>query len=547
MNPSNDSSGPTFLRLFCVALFSALVTAIVTWPQLLHPARVADHFDPYFSVWRLGHIARALGQWPIHLFDGNIFYPAKNTLAYSDATLLQGLLGAPLFWAGVSPTLIYNLLLYAGFVGSGVAMFVLAHHLTRATGPSLVAAAIFTMLPYRIEHLMHLELQWALFIPLTFWALHRTIETGRWRYALLTGLFGWLQFLSCIYYGVFLAMALVVFVPFLLLVEEHVPLRIFLPRLICAGILAGLLSLPYALPYVEASHAVGTRDVGQIAQFSAHPASYLATSALNRTWGWTADRFGAQELRLFPGAMALLLATASIRHSRRRVVLLYVVTTVVAVELSFGTNGFLYRWLLQHLPPLQGFRAIARFGMLAGSATAVMAALGIQALLTRIPEGSRWRRALVPMVLMVLAAEYSNRTVPLSRAISATPADAYKAIARAAEGAMVELPLPEIMPGFDPEYEAWSVWHGRPLLNGYSGFYPFAYLEAINNLKGFPDAHSIETLRSLNVRYVMVHRGFYEPEKYTELALEIGAAPALKLWGTYKDPISFADIFEVQP
>lgn len=531
-----------------MAVFACVATMVVTWPQLQHPTMVADHFDPYFSTWRIGQIAHALTRWPIHLFDGNIFYPAKGTLAYSDAVLLQGLIGAPLFWAGLSPTLIYNLLLYTGFVGSGVAIFVLARHLTGAAGPSLVAVAIFTMLPYRIEHLMHLELQWVMFVPLAFWAVHRAAESGRWKHALLAGIFVWLQFLSCIYYGVFLSLALIVFVPLLLTFRGHVPLRVFLPRLICGGIVAVLLTLPYAWPYLEASRAVGARQLGEITRYSALPASYLATSEVNRLWGWTADRWGAPELRLFPGAVALLLAGASLLHRRRRVVMLYVVLAFVVVELSFGLNGTVYRVLLGHVSALQGFRALARFGIIVGVAVAILAALGVQALLARIPHGSRWRTAFLPLALLVMTGEYSNRAIPLSSAVPAEPAIAYKVLAQAGEGAMVEFPLPDLeeMPGWDPYYEAWSVWHWRPILNGYSGFYPQQYLQAVRDLDGFPDAHSIQTLRALNIRYVLIHRAFYKPAKYVALALQLAATPDLKHWGTYKDPLDRVDIFEIQ-
>lgn len=530
-----------------VAAFACAATIAVTWPQIQHPAQVADHFDPYFSTWRLGHIAHALSRWPVHLFDGNIFHPAKGTLAYSDAVLLQGLIGAPLFWAGLSPTLIYNLLLYAGFVGSGVAIFVLARHLTGAIGPSLVATAIFTMLPYRIEHLMHLELQWAMFVPLAFWAVHRTAESGRWKYALLTGLFVGLQFLCCIYYGVFLSLALIIFVPLLLTLKGHVPLRVFLPRLFCGGLFAGVLILPYAWPYVDASRAVGSRDFGEITRYSALPMSYLATNELNRLWGWTAERWGAPELRLFPGAIALVLAALSFRHPRRRVVLLYAATTLVVVELSFGLNSTVYRMLLGHVSALQNFRALARFGVIVGAAVAILAALGIQALLIRWP-GRRLQGMIAPMMIGLLGLEYSNHSIPLSFAVAAEPALAYKTLALAGEGAIVEFPMPDLnaMPGWDPYYEAWSIWHWRPLLNGYSGFYPPQYGRAITELSGFPDERSIETLRQMNIRYVIIHRAFYQQDDYVELALKVASSRALKLWGTFKDPVGTADIFAVQ-
>jgi hypothetical protein len=123
-------------------------TVFVTWPQCLHLAtKVASHDDSFFSMWDLAWIAHALATDPRHLFDANIFYPAKKALAFSDATLLQGALAAPLFWANISPVLIYNILLLGGIAASGLAMFVLARHLIGATAPALVAAAIFTMAP----------------------------------------------------------------------------------------------------------------------------------------------------------------------------------------------------------------------------------------------------------------------------------------------------------------------------------------------------------------------------------------------------------------
>ena len=61
------------------------------------------------------------------------------------------------------------------------------------------------MAPYRIEHFMHLELQWTMWMPLTLWALHRAIVERSWRLSALGGLFIWLQMISCVYYGIFLA------------------------------------------------------------------------------------------------------------------------------------------------------------------------------------------------------------------------------------------------------------------------------------------------------------------------------------------------------
>ena len=85
------------------------------------------------------------------------------------------------------------------------------------------------------------------------------------------------------------------------------------------------------------------------------PLSYLASPYWNWLYGWTADRFGSGELRLFPGLVAL----GSRRHRRdagpRRLVWIYLAVVLLVVELSFGMNGFIYPWLLRHVPPFTGF------------------------------------------------------------------------------------------------------------------------------------------------------------------------------------------------
>ena len=192
--------------LAAVALLAAL-TVIITWPAALHlGTRVPGHDDPLFSMWRLAWVAHALPHDPRHLFDANIFYPHLRTLAYSDAMLFEGIVAAPFLWAGINPVLVYNLMFFAGIVSSGAGMFVLVRYLTRDIGAALVAAVIFTLAPYRIEHFIHLELQWTVWMPLALWAVHRTFDGGGFKFGALTGLFLWLQIISCVYYGAFLGL-----------------------------------------------------------------------------------------------------------------------------------------------------------------------------------------------------------------------------------------------------------------------------------------------------------------------------------------------------
>ncbi len=87
---------------------------LMTWPQARHTAtHVPDADDPLLSIWRISWVAHILPIAPAEIMNGNIFFPEQRTLAYTDAVLMQGLVAAPLIWAGLSPVLVYNLLILA--------------------------------------------------------------------------------------------------------------------------------------------------------------------------------------------------------------------------------------------------------------------------------------------------------------------------------------------------------------------------------------------------------------------------------------------------
>src|SRR5215831_10501806 len=159
-------------------------------------------------MWRLEWLAHAATAQPTHPFDANIFHPERDTLALSDAMIVEGIVAMPLAWAGVPPVLLHNVLLLGAIALSGAAMFALGRYLTGSRAAGIVAGIVFAFAPYRVEHIMHMELQWTMWMPLAFLALHRLYDTGRMRYGVAVGACLALQMLSSIYYGMFLGVLL---------------------------------------------------------------------------------------------------------------------------------------------------------------------------------------------------------------------------------------------------------------------------------------------------------------------------------------------------
>jgi hypothetical protein len=83
-----------------------LAAIFFTWPLVPRFSSVIATTDPAgdpsLHLWTLGWDLRALSDHPGWLlngrvFDANIFFPAANTLAYSDHLLLQAIVLWPIF------------------------------------------------------------------------------------------------------------------------------------------------------------------------------------------------------------------------------------------------------------------------------------------------------------------------------------------------------------------------------------------------------------------------------------------------------------------
>ncbi len=493
------------LRIGAVTLLFAALTALMTWPQVEYLAtRATPHQDVYFNMWRLGWIAHALHADPSEIFDGNIFYPERRTLTYSDAMLVEGTIGAPLLWAGVPPVLVHNLLLLGAIVVSAVCMFVLVRMLTGSSAGGIIAGIIFGFAPYRFEHYMHMELQWTMWMPLSFWALHRTMQTRSWRSGLLTGCFVGLQMLSSIYYGIFLITVMAVAGPLLLIALPRAhrwpTVKALAPGVLAAGLICGA----YAVPYLATKAEVGGRGETELVTFSARPSSYLVSTPENVVWGRAFASRGRLERRLFPGALAVLLAIVGLLlRPPAKVALVYLVALALAFDMSLGLSGYSFRFLYEHVPLYHGLRALARFGVFVLFFIAALAAYGY----TAISDGLS-RRARVAMAVaacVVLLGEYRVRPLMLVPYPNSAP-PVYAWLAKQPPGVVAEMPMTAEAPNAaDPVYSYLSTFHWQPIVNGYSGFFPASYLDRLTAVKNFPDARSIRRLREDGVRYVVVH------------------------------------------
>jgi hypothetical protein len=500
------------------ALLFTIVTAALTWPQVAHPLSVPPHDDAYFSMWRLAWIAHQLPRDPVHLFDANTLYPAKDTLAYSDAVLFQGIVGAPLIWFGVPVVLVYNLHILATFVLCGLGMFLLVRDLTGRPAAGLIAGIIFAFGPYRFDHYVHLELVSAQWMPFAMWMFHRTLQSGRLADGLMAGAFGALQALSCVYLTVFFATIMAVLAPLLFFSTPARLRRRALPPLAAGTLLTVTVLGLYMVPYRVARGIVGERGVGERMLYAAGPKHYIAAMPESVVYGRLTGGIGLHEKRLFPGFMAILLGGVALWPPVDRRRLAYAIALALAVDISFGHRGIVGALLQEHVSAYRGLRVVARIGAVVLMLLATLAGYGVARLLAEIPRRSLAQISVIGLGV-VLMGEYAMWPMRLE-AVDTRPGQVYRWLQEQPPGVVAEFPMPASWKRpfelglHESRFSYNSTFTWRPIVNGYSGFWPLSYITLIHAVEDFPADSAMRALANSGVDYLILHERFYSPDRY---------------------------------
>jgi hypothetical protein len=457
------------------------------------------------------------------VFNANIFYPAENTLAYSDHFLLQALALAPVFAVTRDVVLCYNLLVVLSIAFSGLAMHTLVRAVTGSTAAAFLAGLAWACWPYRTAHLLHIQLQALYFMPLALLFLHRLAAGRRWRDAFALAVVTALQAIASVYYGVMTGVALVVSAPVLAIATGQWRSRRFWARLAVAAVLALVLAGPLLLPYARSQQLEGFgRTLYEAANHSAAAQSYAQVPPSNLVYGTTGllaprtprpgarDRSGVEHY-LFPGLVVLgLAAVGAVRHwlsDQRALARASVALVIVGVMLSLGPEGFrdLYAAVHDNLPGFQAIRAPARFAVVAMLGLCLLAALGMRGAV-ELGAGMGFGAAkAAPSVSAVLIAamsvEYVNAPLPLANPPPRTTWVGSWLRDAPEPGAVVYLPLTIDIE--NTSFMVLSLEHGRPIVNGYSGQRPAFYSAVVDALADMPGAEALATLKELDVRFIV--------------------------------------------
>ncbi len=184
----------------------------------------------------------------------------------------------------------------------------------------------------------------------------------------------------------------------------------------------------------------------------------------------------------------------------------------------FGRDIFPGPFLALHewIPGFRGVRVPSRFIIFLAVGLAVLAGIAI-ARYEKWEPSPRRRRSVLALSALVLLAESVSLPVPLSEVSTARSyRPIYEDVRSLPEDAVVvELPMPLPLESKASEavYMYRSRYHGKRLLNGYSGYTPPAAVIANRAMDRFPTQQSLDFLTELGVGFILVHRVGFRPEK----------------------------------
>jgi hypothetical protein len=205
-----------------------------------------------------------------------------------------------------------------------------------------------------------------------------------------------------------------------------------------------------------------------------------------------------------------------------------------------------YYWLWEYVPGFDGVRAPARFLMIVALFLAILAGFGVAALLARWPKAARAVAAvaiagilaecwMVPMPTNVRMPMRYYELTPRQLQIGDAVSPIYQYVKQATgKFTLIEFPFGE------PPYEIlatfYAGYHRKPLVNGFSGFFPEGYLRRSTFLQYVPFDLEAATkaLGSTGATHALLHDAAFPDGRSAEIAawLESTGATMIMKYGT---------------
>ena len=522
---------------------------------------LAETCDSYLNVWILAWDVHALGTRPGRLFNANIFYPFKNTLALSEHMLGNLPVFAPIALATGNQVLAFNVVILSSFVLSGCTMAWLVRYYTGRIGPGLAAGLVFAFVPFRMTQLPHMQLLSFQWLPVAVYFADRLLREGGWRLWLGFTVFTLWQCLVSYYLAYVTVIVLGSYTTVLVWRLRHSLPRRRLVELASALVVVAAVMVPLTLPYrrlqqsgviPEFTDETFVREHESLVAMADPIRSYLSlpSDAHNIYSGRlaTESHLIPWEKHLFPGFLPLITIVAAACMPRRHgaspvptgavlaLAAVLVATYVCALGpwLVWNDARTSWRmpayWLGRFVPGFSGIRGWTRFAL--GEMLGLGALFGIALARLTSSMAAGARTLVIGVVLVGVMVEYNVAPLALPEAPEvATPAHRWLA-EHGDGGPLLILPGTGIHGCQHAAYMYHTMAHWLPLATGYSGHIPpqVGWINPISS--ALPDPVAVAQARRRGLRWLLLERPAMDPEQLARFDAAVAAGgliPAVTL------------------
>ena len=526
------AAGLILRRTVLEGIFFLFLALASTWPLARH---AHDHLPlgteeaptvPLFNVWTVWWNADRAAEGFRGYWQAPIFHPAGNAFAFSEPMPLS-VSAAPIILLGGNRILAYNcLLLFSLWLNGWVACRLLRRLPMHPALPWL-GGAMTTLLPLVHAWLGVLQLVPVFGILLAISALYRFARRpAAGRGVMLGGALA-LTYLLCSYYGLFLTVTLAASGAFLLgrrLLRWRTWTALLPGALVCL-----LLCLPVIVAQQRSLAAAGMHyDLAYLSLLSAKPADYLAApwqQMFQPGGSPAAGQVGA--FKLCPGFLKIGLALFGaafglLRPGRRRWTLFCLAMALSSFLLSMGPllqvgEARPYLLLAEFFPGVAQIRNVFRFAIVTQLMTVLLAVSGLQAgmaITRRCTVGGKiWKaiRAAIVATGILAATEILPPAQPLHAPPDFSTSHSWLAWLKKETNeraiiACIPFPLKPDVASYrqEAEWMNWQTFHGRRMVNGYSGYFPEHFRQLKWPMAQFPAKATISALMEMGVEYCVV-------------------------------------------
>ena len=517
------------------AAFYLGLVAWLTWPLATSlgtrvPAtNMLWTFDARFEIWALAWESHALVTAPTRLAHANIFHPTPYALFYGPPGFGALPYFAPVFLATGNPALAINVTFLVSIALTAWALHVVVRRWTGFNVAGFVAACTFLSNRWLLWTMPPSAPQYSIlqYFPLIILLASR-VRVSAWLVPLVA--FQSLAELLYIAPAVYTPLAVLALARLIRCETRSGGRRLVgflgLALLALVPVAAGFLTVRGLTPHLDSQSP------------HAFPADVARPPLLFGVLGPTDVPTPALAVILLGGLAFLLRRRAAepgVRTGWAHAALWAAVGLYIALPPRVMLHGWSLRLPQWWLPITRYWRPIERLGsaglmglsLLTGLAFAECARLVSR---PAVPARLRplARSALAALLLGALYAAYQLGRDPIfprpplpssyQLGVPLMPTSPLLAILRRPGGPLLELPANNIMQAAQAMYG--SIFHWRPLLNGYASYWPEGFSERMALARRLPDADALATLRAeTDLELILVHADPGAPKRAAWLEL----------------------------